>query len=186
MPWTTNISATLVISYQDYSGIWKGLIVRTLDDTCKIFFTPKGLLANQRKKYMPVCEEGCPSKPQFCTAGPAIVNRYRKDWEEDLKFWIPPYFMEADNWKAYGKAFYKDDPNNILAELTFEYRLLNERMSQQSVHFEFYGFMIILTYLKLLECFKLLNKEPFEAYKWDRDQMGFVLELYSHILQLEP
>lgn len=128
-PWTNDVYATMYVSYQDYSGVWKGLLIKPLEKTCDMFFSAKGMFANQRKRFSNV-EDGCPAKPGSYEVGPAYVNRYRKDWEPDLKFWIPPYLLEADNWKAYGKYFYKNDPEKIIGELSAEFRLLNERMSQ--------------------------------------------------------
>lgn len=105
--------------------------MRTIDNTCQNFFGSTGMIVNQRRRYLPDIEDGCPAKPGFYSAGPRIINRYRKDWEPDMKFWIPPYFMEADNWRAYLGMFYKNDSSKtIIGEVTVEYRLLNEHMSQ--------------------------------------------------------
>lgn len=56
----------------------------------------------------------CPMKADNYSIGPAIVNRYRKDWEADMKFWILPYFMEADNWKVQHDLYFKEDPKDLL------------------------------------------------------------------------
>lgn len=121
-----NVSLKWELYYQDYTGIWKGLTMHYVDVFCTFFDRFK----NQKNRFLPTLNDGCPRKAGNYTVGPAFVNRYRKDWEPDLKMWIPPYFIEADNWKAIFVYFYKDEPQTVIGNHTLEFRIFNENMSQ--------------------------------------------------------
>lgn len=125
----TDISTTFHIYTQDHA-IWKHFTQRTLNDTCNMYFSEDGKAADQRKRFFPTIPDGCPVKSGNYTIGPAFVNRYRKDWEPDLKFFIPPMLQEADNWKLVGEFFRGDDDKTIIGKITMEFRLFNEYMSQ--------------------------------------------------------
>lgn len=127
---TNDISILMTISYQDYSGIWKGLIMRNVHKACDTLFTKGGMFYDQRKQNFIDSVDGCPSQPAFSRYGPTIVMRYRKDWTPDLKLLIPPYFLEADNWLCKLSFYYKDDPETAIGDITTEFRLINEKMSQ--------------------------------------------------------
>lgn len=125
----SDVSTTFHLSTQDHA-IWKHLGQRTMKDTCNLYFGSDGQGGEQRKRFFPTIPEGCPVKAGNYTIGPAFVNRYRKDWEADLKHFIPPMLPEADNWKLVGEFFRDDDDQTIIGKVTMEFRLFNEFMSQ--------------------------------------------------------
>lgn len=148
------ISTTFHIYTQDHA-IWKHLMQRTMKNTCNMYFNANGKAANQRKRYFPTIPDGCPVKGGNYTVGPAFVNRYRENWEPDLKFFIPPMLPEADNWKIVGDFFWGNDEKTIIGKVTMEFRLFNENMSQ-------WGFFSMPSYLypKVWRVFDISWKSP--------------------------
>lgn len=125
----SDISTTFHLSTQDH-GIWKQLTQKTMSNTCELYFGSDAKGSDQRKRFLPTIPDGCPVKIGNYSVGPAFVNRYRKDWEKDLQFFIPSMLPEADNWKLVGKFFHNDNNEKVLGQFTIEFRLFNEFMSQ--------------------------------------------------------
>lgn len=123
-PFTDEIDCTIYLSSMDH-GIWKRLFQRSFTKLCSMVVSG-GLFHPSFHKYFPNLPSKCPFAPGNYTYGPIAFHRYRKDWDTDLKFLIPPLIPEANKWRVDVHYYKNGKSNDILQIGRVDVRIFNK------------------------------------------------------------
>lgn len=114
--------------YRQDGGGWHPYVKRFFKKACTEWFTDKGFFYGFKKTFVPSLPDGCPFKPAVYNLTPLVITRYRKDWDEQLQFLIPPMVPASDKWRVDTKIY--GENMTFTGMLRLDVRLINKFMSQ--------------------------------------------------------